>query len=161
MPAATVETPSPGVPTPETYLGALRAEGWTNRPAPPRRRAQGDHRHHDFGRPEPGANEFSFGGSWEIGQEEATSGRLASIEAGFGASKVFLVLGSPNGPRRVQVLLDGRPIPERLAGEDVNGGVATISAQRLYRLVDLPRAESHRLTLRFAPGISGYAFTFG
>jgi hypothetical protein len=31
----------------------------------------------------------------------------------------------------------------------------------LYELVSLPRAEQHRLTLRFAPGVSGYAFTFG
>jgi hypothetical protein len=39
--------------------------------------------------------------------------------------------------------------------------VATVSGQRLYRLVDLPRAGGHLLTLRLAPGIAGYAFTFG
>ncbi|MDQ1741504.1 MAG: Thioredoxin like C-terminal domain, partial [Pseudonocardiales bacterium] len=31
----------------------------------------------------------------------------------------------------------------------------------LYELVSLPRAGAHRLSLRFAPGLSGYAFTFG
>ena len=61
----------------------------------------------------------------------------------------------------MQVLLDGKPIPDSLAGPDVHGGTATISAQRLYRLVDLPRAGRHVLTLRLAPGIAGYAFTFG
>jgi hypothetical protein len=43
----------------------------------------------------------------------------------------------------------------------VHNGVATISNQRLYRLVDLPHPESHVLTLRPESGISGYAFTFG
>lgn len=31
----------------------------------------------------------------------------------------------------------------------------------VYRLVDLPNAGRHTLELRFDPGISGYAFTFG
>ena len=37
----------------------------------------------------------------------------------------------------------------------------TVRGQRLYTLVSLPRSERHHLTLRFAPGVSGYAFTFG
>jgi hypothetical protein len=49
----------------------------------------------------------------------------------------------------------------RLAGADVERGQATIQSQRLYRLVDLPAVAQHRLTLRFDPGITGYAFTFG
>jgi cytochrome c biogenesis protein CcdA/thiol-disulfide isomerase/thioredoxin len=160
---ASVETVSAGVTTPETYLGALRADGWTNLPRPTTadelKQTTG---RHDFGDPPtPGSDQFSFGGVWEIDQESATAGPGAAIEADFHAEKVFLVLGSPDRARRVRVLLDGRPIPNRLAGEDVRGGVATVSAQRLYRLVDLPAAGSHRLTLRFAPGISGYAFTFG
>jgi hypothetical protein len=61
----------------------------------------------------------------------------------------------------MNVLLDGEPIPHELAGDDVHAGVATISDQRLYRLVDLPRAERHTLTLEPAAGTSGYAFTFG
>jgi len=63
--------------------------------------------------------------------------------------------------RRLRVLLDGRPIPQRVAGRDVKGGVASIRSQRLYRLVDLPRAEHHVLTVLPEAGISGYAFTFG
>jgi hypothetical protein len=35
-----------------------------------------------------------------------------------------------------------------------------VQHQRLYTLVSLPKTEEHHLTLRFAPGISGYAFTF-
>jgi hypothetical protein len=58
-------------------------------------------------------------------------------------------------------MLDGKPIPDSLAGADVHGGVATISNQRLYRLVDLRHSERHVLTLRPEAGIEGYAFTFG
>jgi Thioredoxin like C-terminal domain len=43
----------------------------------------------------------------------------------------------------------------------VRGGSAVVTRQRLYRLVDLNRAERHVLTLELSPGVSGYAFTFG
>ena len=74
---------------------------------------------------------------------------------------MFLVLGSEGGPRRLTVSLDGAPIDAAAAGEDVDQGRVTVRRQRLYRLVDLPRAGRHELELVFEPGISGYAFTFG
>jgi hypothetical protein len=37
----------------------------------------------------------------------------------------------------------------------------SVERQRLYELVDLPRAGRHRLTLNLDPDVSGYAFTFG
>jgi Thioredoxin like C-terminal domain len=43
----------------------------------------------------------------------------------------------------------------------VHGGVVTVRRQRLYSLVSLPSDQQHRLSLRFAPGVTGYAFTFG
>jgi hypothetical protein len=61
----------------------------------------------------------------------------------------------------MRVLLDGRPIAPADAGADVHDGVVTVSAQRLYSLVDLPKVESHVLRLLPEPGIAGYAFTFG
>ncbi len=152
---ARAETPNPAVRTPETYLGAARAQGYVNGPIEPGVR--------DFG-PGPfslGPDQFAFTGSWKITEEGAESVSDAGIAAEFGAEKVFLVLGSSGGPRRAEVLLDGKPIPNRLAGEDVRDGAVTVAGQRLYRLVDLPRAGGHRLELRLAPGIYGYAFTFG
>jgi cytochrome c biogenesis protein CcdA/thiol-disulfide isomerase/thioredoxin len=148
------QAPSPGS-TPETYLGAERARGWVNGLIHPG--AQ------DFGAPPASLarDRFAYSGSWAITGEDATSGPGGEIDLEFNARRVFLVLGSPDRARSVQVLLDGRPIPAKLAGADVHRGRATIEAQRLYRLVDLPAVSQHRLTLRFAPGISGYAFTFG
>jgi cytochrome c biogenesis protein CcdA/thiol-disulfide isomerase/thioredoxin len=150
------QTPSAGVATPESYLGGARAERVANGPL-----LRGTHRY----RLAPGAglapNALAYGGTWRISAEAATAVSGSRVELDFSARRVFLVLGSPGGPRPLRVLLDGHPIPDRLAGDDVHGGVAGIGAQRLYRLVDLPRVERHTLTLRFAPGISGYAFTFG
>ncbi|MGI8460013.1 MAG: hypothetical protein ACR2OC_00025, partial [Solirubrobacterales bacterium] len=147
----------PGLATPETYLGAARAEGFLNGPLLPGRQ--------DFrGGSEPvnvPPNGFFFRGEWLIDPESAESIENAALDFRFKASKVFLVMGAEDGPANVRVLLDGKPIPDELAGEDVSGAVAEVSGQRLYRLADLPAATDHVMTLEFDPGISGYAFTFG
>src|SRR5262245_26384414 len=151
---ATAQAPSAGETTPETYLGAARAQGWVT---PVQSGEQ------DFGAP-PGqlaANQFAYSGHWGITDEDATARAGGRIEMEFNARRVFLVLGSPDRARHIQVLLDGKPIPAKLAGDDVKNGVAAVGAQRLYRLVDLPAVAQHRLSLIFDPGISGYAFTFG
>jgi cytochrome c biogenesis protein CcdA/thiol-disulfide isomerase/thioredoxin len=155
MTSAHAQVPAAGTTTPETYLGAARAQGFANGQIAPGA--------HDYGggAPRLATDEFAYRGRWAISDESARAGSGARLELRFQARRVFLVLGSPSGPRTLRVLLDGRPVPARLAGADVHGGRARIGAQRLYRLVDLPRAERHRLTLRFAAGIDGYAFTFG
>jgi cytochrome c biogenesis protein CcdA/thiol-disulfide isomerase/thioredoxin len=147
--------PSSGVTTPETYLGAARAERFTNPILSPGS--------HDFGDPPaPAADEFAFRGRWRIGLDSATAEAGSSLELDFGARRVYLVLGSDDGePRRMRVLLDGSPIPPGLAGPDVHAGSVTIAEHRLYDLVGLPEVERHELTLVPEPGISGYAFTFG
>ena len=79
----------------------------------------------------------------------------------FQAKNVYLVLSSPERPRSVQVLLDGRPVGRAEAGADVHGGSVTVRGQRLYSLISLPTDRRGHLSLRFAPGVTGYAFTFG
>jgi cytochrome c biogenesis protein CcdA/thiol-disulfide isomerase/thioredoxin len=153
---AEVETASPQVTTPESYLGALRADRFANGPIRP-----GTQR---FQLPAGSLpdEQLAYGGTWRIGLDAATAIGDSKLELSFGARRVFLVLGSAGGePRPVRVLLDGEAVPDRFAGTDVRDGVASVGAQRLYRLVELPQAERHRLTLEFAPGVSGYAFTFG
>ena len=152
---ASAEAPSEGTTTPETYLGAARAQGWVNGAIAPG--------HHDYGAPPGrlGPDQFAYSGSWTVGEESAIAAGGAQIDVQFNARRVFLVLGSPGEERSVQVLLDGKPVPVRFAGEDVRGGRAAIGAQRLYRLVNLPAVGAHRLSLVFDEGIEGYAFTFG
>jgi cytochrome c biogenesis protein CcdA/thiol-disulfide isomerase/thioredoxin len=145
--------PSAGVTTPETYLGAARAERFVNPQLSPGT--------HDFGAPSsPPLNETAYRGRWRITLESATAAG-GSFQLHFGARRVYMVLGSPGRVRHMRVLLDGRPIPASLAGADVHHGSVAVSAQRLYELVNLPRVEDHLLTLEPEPGITGYSFTFG
>jgi cytochrome c biogenesis protein CcdA/thiol-disulfide isomerase/thioredoxin len=153
---ARAQQPSPGVTTPESYLGAARAERFVNGPI--RAGTQ------TFPAPDGAVpdDQLALQGRWRIDESSATPLRGARLKVAFGARRVFLVLGTGGGePRRVRVLLDGRPLPEKLAGGDVRGGIVLVDRQRLYRLVELPKAERHLLTLELAPGVSGYAFTFG
>jgi cytochrome c biogenesis protein CcdA/thiol-disulfide isomerase/thioredoxin len=142
--------------TPETYLGTARAQGWVNGPK------SGTH---DYGPPSTAPlalNDFSYSGTWKIDEQPAEAISQAGVELHFLAKHVYLVLSSPGErPLQVQVLLDGKPIPARYEGSDVHGGVVTVRQQRLYTLVSLPNDQQHRLALRFAPGVSAYAFTFG
>ena len=152
------EQAMPGVTTPETYLGWGRAQGFVESA-----RIQAGAQ--DFGslrrRLEP--DQFAFLGCWKVGRERAVAADAgAAIDAEVGARRVFLVLGARGGrPRRVRVLVDGRPLPDSLAGEDVRGGIVEVGAQRLYRLVDFGRVERHVLSVEPEPGVAGYAFTFG
>jgi cytochrome c biogenesis protein CcdA/thiol-disulfide isomerase/thioredoxin len=144
------------VATPETYLGTARAQGWHDGPH------AGTHYYGAAPPAQLALNEFAFSGAWSIADQPATALSGAGIDAEFEAKDVYLVLSSQDeAPRKVQVLLDGRPIPAKDTGADVHGGVVTVRGQRLYSLVSLPTDQRSRLSLRFAPGVSGYAFTFG
>jgi cytochrome c biogenesis protein CcdA/thiol-disulfide isomerase/thioredoxin len=145
--------PSKTVTTPETYLGAARAERFTNAELSPGL--------HDFTAPAGlPANEFAYHGKWRIALDSATAAG-GSLDLNFGARRVYLVLGSPGHPRQVRVKLDGQPISSVDAGSDVHGGVVTVDSQRLYNLVDLPAVAGHVLELEPEVGVMGYAFTFG
>jgi cytochrome c biogenesis protein CcdA/thiol-disulfide isomerase/thioredoxin len=110
--------------TPETYLGKAR----TQQPPP----------------------YLTFIGPWRRDPEAAEAGPGSRLRLAFHARRVYLVLGSPDRTRSLDVILDGRPY--RHLG---------IRRQRLYTLVELPRAGAHELELRPESGIQGYAFTFG
>jgi cytochrome c biogenesis protein CcdA/thiol-disulfide isomerase/thioredoxin len=150
-----VVTPSE-VATPETYLGTNRAQGWRDGPKAGL---------HDYGTSVPSElalNEFDYSGTWNIEGQPATAVSDAEIDMEFEAKNVYLVLSSEDEkPRQVEVLLDGKPLPNKFAGADVRNGALTVRNERLYSLVSLPVDQQHRLSLRFAPGVAGYAFTFG
>lgn len=142
---ARAEEPATKLATPETYLGADRAQGWVVAPhlgtrAYPTPRA-----------PLP-LSTFALGGVWTVTGEAATpAAPSASVRVTIQAAKAYLVMSSAgNRARTVTVLLDGRPYRR-----------VHVSGQRLYELVSLPKAERHDLELALPKGVSGYAFTFG
>jgi cytochrome c biogenesis protein CcdA/thiol-disulfide isomerase/thioredoxin len=137
-----------GVQTPESYLGAERAERFLNGAIEPGT--------HDY-RLQPAAiaslppAHLAYEGRWRIDDSHATAaGRGARIHLNFAATRVFLVLGARGGPHTVRVAVDGRP-----------HGTVTVRGNRLYELVRLRRPGEHRLSLTLAPGTEAYAFTFG
>jgi cytochrome c biogenesis protein CcdA/thiol-disulfide isomerase/thioredoxin len=132
--------------TPETYVGAARAQGFVGTPP-----AKGT-RTYVAPRAAPPLNGFALGGTWTIGDEAATAGPGATLTATVQARFVYLVLSPPSASRAgaVTVTLDGGR-PRRLR----------VDRQRLYTLAALPRTGRHALRLSFARGTSAYAFTFG
>ncbi len=131
----------PGEATPETYLGAARAQGWVT---PPR---SGVHEYP--GAPALAPDRFALEGRWRVDDESAEAVDRATLTARVHGKSVYLVLGSDE-PGRVEVIVDGRH--ERTVNVD---------GRRLYELMKRPRSGEHELTLRFDPGVAGYAFTFG
>jgi cytochrome c biogenesis protein CcdA/thiol-disulfide isomerase/thioredoxin len=138
--------------TPESYLGADRAERFANgqiRDSP-----------QDFGTPRPpGPNELAYSGRWNIGPEAAVS-EGGSLSLSFKAKHVYLVMGG-GGVHHVRVLLDGRPIAASAQGADVHDASVSPAAERLYSLVSLPSVQQHTLTLEPQAGTRLYDFTFG
>jgi thiol-disulfide isomerase/thioredoxin len=133
--------------TPESYLGAERAERIVNGHL-----REGAAR---FQLPAGGVSaiplhHLALEGRWRVRADRAISAGVgARVHLCFAARRVFLVLGSPQRAQRVSVRLDGRP---RRA--------VRARAHRLYELVRLARPGAH-LTLDLPPGTEVYAFTFG
>jgi cytochrome c biogenesis protein CcdA/thiol-disulfide isomerase/thioredoxin len=127
--------------TPETYLGTERAERFLPGPSRP-----GTSTYRAYGGQLPDSH-FSLGGTWKVTGESATAVRDSTLTARVVGKDVYLVLG---GRGSVQVLIDGKP-----------SKTVDVTSQKLYHLFSAPRVEKHTMTLKFAPGISGYAFTFG
>jgi cytochrome c biogenesis protein CcdA/thiol-disulfide isomerase/thioredoxin len=140
--------------TPETYLGLARAQRFDPPPLPGT---------HTYAPPAKLAtSHFALAGTWEQSTVAATARADAEIHAAILGKDAYLVLSPPKGRSGdVTVLLDGRRIAADRAGADVHRGVVHVERQRLYHLVSAPASEHHELTLRVAPGVQAYAFTFG
>ncbi len=143
--------------SPETYLGAKRMQyyypdGNTGTGSKTFQLAEN-----------PSENTFSYGGSWNIMDEYATSGKNAAITYNFTASKVFLVITPATKNDQIKVLLDGKTVEDTVSGSDVHNGTVAVDSSRLYNLIDLKgKIENHILKLEFqTPGIQVFAFTFG
>jgi thiol-disulfide isomerase/thioredoxin len=126
--------------TPETYLGYRRLQLYVGSPIRHDRPAS-----YRFPHAVP-ENAWAYAGRWTVGKDSAIAGPGARLRLHFVAKKIFLVLG---GKGSVEVLVDGRRTV-----------TVPVTAEKLYTLRDGPHAVG-TLELRFTPGVSAYAFTFG
>lgn len=142
--------------TPETYLGARRAEYYylSGRVVEGRKEFKTES--------SIPVNTYSLGGIWTVGEEQIISGNKSEITQHFSGRNVFLVMGpGKNTNAKVKVFLDGEEITTH-SGEDVKAGEVTLDSYRLYSLISLDKQEEHTLKLQFlTPGTEVYAFTFG
>lgn len=131
--------------TRETYLGLARMERMASREAPrPGRTLYTLNA-------DPGRDNFSLGGYWNLTSEYAESERGSELNLKFFAKKVFLVITPKTGGETVSITLDGEKVKELILDE-----------ARLYELISLPEIGEHLLKLEFeADGIRIFAFTFG
>jgi cytochrome c biogenesis protein CcdA/thiol-disulfide isomerase/thioredoxin len=126
--------------TPESYLGWERLDRYAGTPI--RKDAEAAYAFPDA-LPQ---NELAYAGRWTVGPQRIVAGRDARLRLHFVAKKVFLVLG---GHGTVTVAVPGEPAK-----------TIRVDADKLYTLRDGGYADE-TLELRFTPGVSAYAFTFG
>lgn len=146
--------------SPETYLGSARMQYYYPNGA------VGNGQQAFTLSENPQDNSFSLGGEWNITNENAISGKNATLTYHFTAGKVNLVLRPGSSKQgKMRVFIDGKVVDSTNAGHDVDAkdGIVTIDSDRLYNIVDLQeKVENHVLKLEFQiRGIEAFAFTFG
>ncbi|HEY3771829.1 MAG TPA: cytochrome c biogenesis protein DipZ [Solirubrobacteraceae bacterium] len=151
---ATAMMPSRGLDTPETYLNPERASLLEQL-----RLGTADYVYTKG----LTLNQFVLSGTWTATKQYVTpAGSEATVRGDFQAQHVYLVLTSAGQrPRRVKLLLGGRPLTPREEGADVHGSTVVVRGQRLYSLVSLPEDEMGTLTVEVPHGVDAYDFTFG
>jgi thiol-disulfide isomerase/thioredoxin len=141
--------------TPETYLGYARGRGFASAVEPvPDKLAEY--------RPArvPGGGEWNLSGSWTIRAEhsESQGSSPASIELGFDAKDVYLVIEAVEAGASMRVRLDGEiPADTR----DLEKGSLVPDSGRLYHLVSLAASGGHVLHIDVKGKMRLFAFTFG
>jgi cytochrome c biogenesis protein CcdA/thiol-disulfide isomerase/thioredoxin len=141
--AARLPDPTPqGSTTPESYLGFDRLERYAGAKVVPSRSVL-----YRLPRGVP-LNELAYGGVWRVESQRIVAGAGARLRLHFLAKNVYLVLG---GQGRLGLFVNGRPA----------GRIRISGISRLYTLQRYTQVREGMLELRFTPGLSAYAFTFG
>jgi cytochrome c biogenesis protein CcdA/thiol-disulfide isomerase/thioredoxin len=136
------QTPQHVAMTPETYLGWERLERYSGSQLVPDRVVP-----YKFPRTVP-PNTVAYDGLWKVERQRIVAADRARLRLGFLAQNVYLVLG---GKGSLQVLVDDKPVRTIQVG----------GLSRLYTLLQYPKLREGELELRFTPGVTAYAFTFG
>lgn len=148
-----------GVGSPETYFGAARNEYLANG-------AQGVAGTQTLAALQtttPGLNQLYLAGTWDFTDQYATNVSAgAKVIFRYDSAKVYFVASAPAGAT-VRVYQDGAPVTVAASGSDVNDGILTVGASRLYGVIANPDgAGEHTLELIIdSPGLQAFTFTFG
>ena len=147
-PAAAIESY-----TPETYLGYDRARGFASATVPvPDKPA-------DYLPARAPANgEWNLTGKWTITPQYVVPQDSGTLQLGFNAKNVFLVIEPGQLAGKIAVSVDGRPGDDTA---DVRNGVLAPRESRMYQLVGLKQAGPHLLRLEVHGNVRLFAFTFG
>ncbi len=153
--------------TPERYLGFLRAAyGNAQQLIPNEEVAYTDEKEYID-------DKIYLHGHWNVTGEYAQHSRKTAIHneylaLKYGAFSVNLVMTTEKGgSARLELELDGQPLPEDMAGKDVRvqkdgRTIVTVREARMYNLVDSD--TYHRGVLKIktkSDNVRMYAFTFG
>jgi cytochrome c biogenesis protein CcdA/thiol-disulfide isomerase/thioredoxin len=139
--------------TPETYLGYRRTTGFASAPQPVR-----DTYTAYLPERAPRNGEWNLNGTWKMTGEYVVPAEGGTLELGFMARNVFLVIEPEESGGQIEVMVDDK---RSLDTPDVTEGRLTAPASRLYQLVGLRRAGNHRLRLEVQGALRLFAFTFG
>ena len=147
--------------TPELYCGYARGQiGNVGTVAPDRPMTYADPGKHLEGT-------LYLEGDWLLAAESLArpfgAEAPSRMHLSYLAVDVNLVLHPPitGDPAAMRVLLDGAPVNDEAAGEDVVDGMVTVDQPRMYRLVSGGDADRHQLTLETeSDGLAAFAFTF-
>jgi cytochrome c biogenesis protein CcdA/thiol-disulfide isomerase/thioredoxin len=147
--------------TPETYLGWKRAEAYvldnTLRP----------NQISDYSFEGKVANDaVALKGKWQVEPEYIQSAaENSSLTLNFVGHQVYLVMNKISilQNAKVQVLLDGKPVPAEFRTADLDDqSQVHVTQPRKYDLINLGQNYGrHELQLIFPAGVQAFAFTFG
>ena len=139
--------------TPETYLGYDRGKGFASAVAPV---ADQPVSYTPAGQPANG--EWNLTGIWTITSQYVVPSASGSLQLGFDAKNVFLVIEPLEHGGSISVLVDGKSAADTA---DVRNGKLAPAESRMYQLVGLGSPGPHVLRLDVRGTLRLFAFTFG
>lgn len=139
--------------TPETYLGYDRGRGFASavNPVADKPMSYSPAR-------QPANGEWNLTGTWTITPQYVLPSSGGTLQLGFNAKNVFLVVEPEDRGGSVSVFVDDKPGADTI---DVKAGAFAPRESRMYQLVGLPSAGPHVLRLEVKGRLRLFAFTFG
>ena len=133
-------TPTSAMQTPETYLGAARANTYAGG-----RLTSGSR---TFSYPDAlPDDQFALAGTWSVADEAITAKKDSAIELNYLADDIYLDVG---GTGTITATLNGKTTSYKVSG-----------APNIYTLLHRKNQQRGKLTVTLSPGLQAYSFTFG